>query len=92
MSGQWIQKDQALKRQFNSELLGYDTALKDLVIFCPKLYLWLQTHANRISRVLRLGLGIVEDEGPLTHDIPAAETEEKTLLEGDEGDQLHQKN
>ncbi|KAH0508846.1 Heat shock protein HSP 90-alpha [Microtus ochrogaster] len=42
-----------------------------------------QTHANRIYRMIKLGLGIDEDD-PTVDDTSAAVTEEMPPLEGDD--------
>ncbi|KAG3272468.1 HSP90AA1-like [Ictidomys tridecemlineatus] len=68
-----------------------DKSVKDLVILLYKTALLSsgfsledpQIHANRIYRIINLGLGIDEDD-PTAHDTSAAVTEEMPPLEGDD--------
>ena len=65
--------------------------MKDLIILLYKTALLSsgfsledpQTHANRIYRVIKLGLGIDEDD-PTSDDSSAAVTEQMPPLEGDD--------
>ncbi len=68
-----------------------DKSVKDLVILLYETALLSsgfsledpQTHANRIYRMIKLGLGIDEDD-PTVDDTSAAVTEEMPPLEGDD--------
>uniref|UniRef100_A0A2K6MBP0 Heat shock protein 90 alpha family class A member 1 n=2 Tax=Rhinopithecus bieti TaxID=61621 RepID=A0A2K6MBP0_RHIBE len=68
-----------------------DKSVKDLVILLYETTLLSsgfsledpQTHANRIYRMIKLGLGIDEDD-PTADDTSAAVTEEMPPLEGDD--------
>lgn len=68
-----------------------DKSVKDLVILLYETALLSsgfsledpQTHANRIYRMIKLGLGIDEDD-PTADDTAAAVTEEMPPLEGDD--------
>ncbi|CAI9164922.1 unnamed protein product [Rangifer tarandus platyrhynchus] len=74
-----------------------DKSVKDLVILLYKTALLSsgfsledpQTHTNRICRMIKLGLGIDEDD-PTADDSSAAVTEEMPSLEGDDTSRMEE--